>query len=64
MLQIVRYTALRTPKNTLVPQGEGEVIGTIEGNPKEQIRVMAEILFSRVFNPDGTLQSRQPAKRL
>lgn len=58
MLQLVRYTYLHT-KNGSVLQGEGEIIGTIEGDPEEQNRVMAEILYSKVFNADGSL-SRLP----
>jgi hypothetical protein len=57
MLQIVRYTAIRTPKNKLAPRGEGEVISTVPGDPDKQLQTMAEILFSRVFNPDGSLRS-------
>lgn len=57
MLQIVRYTAMRTPKNGLVSQGEGKIINTIQGDPDEQNRVIAEILFPRIFNADGTLRS-------
>lgn len=57
MHQIVRYTAIRTPKNGLVPQGDGESIGTVPGDREDQSRILAEILFSMVFDSNGSLRS-------
>lgn len=55
MLQLVRYTSILTP-NGYVSQGEPEVIGTVPGNPEEQIRITAEVLFPLVFTPEGKLR--------
>lgn len=55
MLHLVRYTYLRTP-NGPVQQGEGEIIGTVPGDPEEQLSVVAEVLYPHVFTPEGKLR--------
>lgn len=54
MLQIIKYTAVRTSDNKLLPQDDGKIIGTIDGNPEEQVQSIAEILFPRMFNTQST----------
>lgn len=56
MLQLIRYTARRTKKG-LVHESRG-VIGVVPGDPENQIRAMAEILYPMVFNEDGSIKTR------